>query len=260
MVYIVRYFYLSLAFAVASVFSLLGFSMPPNQSAKQVSIIIDDLGNGLKGTDKIFSIKAPLTVAVMPLLRTSKDDAIRAQRAGFEVLLHLPMEFYHGKKEWLGPGAITTQMSTEEIKKQVRADLDSVPYVKGVNNHMGSKATADERVVRAVMGVVKERGLFFVDSATSPDSKVIRVAREMGVPVTKRDIFLDNINSRLAIDRQLNRLIEEGLARGNCIAIGHVGIQGTNTSSAIASSLPVIRREGIQIVPVSSLLSKGDKN
>lgn len=178
---------------------LTGFSSLPEKSPKQVSIIIDDLGNGLKGTDKIFSIKAPLTVAIMPLLRTSKEDAIRAKKAGFEVILHLPMEFHHGKKEWLGPGAVTIQMSTEEIKRQIRADLDSVPYAKGINNHMGSKATADERVMRAVLEVVKERHLFFVDSATSSDSKVTTIAKEMGIPVAKRDVFLDNVNSKQLI-------------------------------------------------------------
>ncbi|MCH5584622.1 divergent polysaccharide deacetylase family protein [Shimazuella sp. AN120528] len=255
----VRYFHLFTALLLASVSTLMGFSNSP-PSTKRVAIIIDDLGNGLKGTDKIFSIKAPLTVAIMPLLRTSKEDAIRARKAGFEVILHLPMEFYHGKKSWLGPGAITTDMSTEAIKKQVRADLDSVPYAKGINNHMGSKATADERVVRAVLEVVKERNLFFVDSATSSDSKIIRVARELGVPVTKRDIFLDNINSRHDINRQLNRLIKRTVEKGDSIAIGHVGIQGDNTSRAIESFLPAIQHAGIQIVPVSSLLTIGDKN
>jgi polysaccharide deacetylase 2 family uncharacterized protein YibQ len=245
-----------MALIFTSMTLLTGFSAFSERSPRQVSIIIDDLGNGLKGTDKIFSIKAPLTVAIMPLLRTSKADAVRAKKAGFEVILHLPMEFYHGKREWLGPGAVTTQMSTEEIKRQVREDLDSVPFAKGINNHMGSKATADERVVRAVLEVVKERHLFFVDSATSPDSKVISIAKEMGVPVAKRDVFLDNINSKHAIDQQLHRLMKKGMERGHGIAIGHVGIQGENTSQSIASSLPVLHRSGVQIVHVSTLLAQ----
>ena len=254
-----RYISLSIALIFTSMTLLTGFSSLP-EKPKQVSIIIDDLGNGLKGTDKIFSIKAPLTVAIMPLLRTSKKDGIRAKKAGFEVLLHLPMEFYHGKREWLGPGAVTTQMSTEEIKSQVRKDLDSVPYVRGINNHMGSKATADERVMRAVLEVAKERDLFFVDSATSSDSKVVSIAKEMGVPVAKRDVFLDNINSKHAIDQQLHRLMKKGMERGHGIAIGHVGIQGENTSHSITSSLPVLHRSGIKIVHVSTILSQGNKN
>jgi polysaccharide deacetylase 2 family uncharacterized protein YibQ len=226
---------------------------------KRVSIIIDDMGNGLKGTDEIFSIQAPLTVAIMPLLRTSKQDALRAKKAGFEVLLHLPMEFYHGKKEWLGPGAITTDMSTEEIKNQVRINLDSVPGAKGINNHMGSKATDDERVVRAVLEVVKEKHLFFVDSATSSNSKVSKVAREIGVPFTKRDIFLDNQNSKKTIETQLHRLLKEGMGKGKSIGIGHVGLQGENTSEAISSFLPEIKKIGVKVVPVSMMVVKKEK-
>ncbi|WP_037465925.1 divergent polysaccharide deacetylase family protein [Shimazuella kribbensis] len=254
-----RFTNLSLAVALLFVVCVGSKTQVNAEIPKRVSIIIDDMGNGLKGTEEIFSIHAPLTVAIMPLLRTSKQDALRAEKAGFEVLLHLPMEFFHGKKEWLGPGAITTDMSTEEIKKQVRMDLDSVPGAKGINNHMGSKATSDEKVMRAVMEVVKERHLFFVDSATSSDSKVSKVAKEMGVPFTKRDIFLDNQNSRKAIERQLNRLLNEGIGKGKSIGIGHVGLQGMNTSQAIISFLPKIKKAGVEVVPVSRMVVKKEK-
>jgi polysaccharide deacetylase 2 family uncharacterized protein YibQ len=248
-----------IAFVCLSLACLFGFQTAQLETTKRVSIIIDDLGNNLKGTNEVFALKAPITVAIMPLMRSSKADAIRAKKAGFEILLHLPMEFTRGKKEWLGPGAITTDMSNEEIKQQVREDLDSIPYVSGINNHMGSKATGDERVMRAVMEVVKERHLFFVDSATSSRSKVIQVAKELDVPYTKRNIFLDNINSTSAIHKQLRRLIQEGKQRGASIAIGHVGIQGLHTSGAIRAMLPILKKEGVQVVPVSSLLVKGEK-
>lgn len=235
---------------------LTGFSTlsSANENSTKVAIIIDDLGNGLKGTEQIFSLKAPLTVAVMPLLPRSKMDAIRAKQAGFEVILHLPMEFNHGNKRWLGPGAITTQMSTEEIKRQVRKDLDSVPYVVGINNHMGSKATADERVMRAVLEVAKERNLFVVDSFTSPHSKMIPLAKKMGVPHARRTVFLDNVHSRAAIDKQLRVLHTKASQNKGSVAIGHVGLQGDQTAAAIRDIRPVFQRKGVEIVHVSALL------
>jgi uncharacterized protein len=231
---------------------LLGFQQVGTE--KHVSIIIDDLGNNQKGTKEIFAIKAPLTVAIMPFLRSSKEDALRARKSGFEVLLHLPMEFQHGKQSWLGPGSITTNMSTEAIKRQVREDLASVPNAVGVNNHMGSKATADVRVVRAVLEVIKERHLFVVDSVTSPDSKILELAKELGVPYTKRTIFLDNVNSQADIEKQLRKLIKETQEQGNGVAIGHVGPQGLRTSRAIVSMLPNMKAAGIKLVPVSRLV------
>ncbi len=236
--------------AVCCIF-LSGFQAPKE---KQAAIIIDDLGNSLKGTDEIFAIKAPLTVAIMPLLRSSKADALRAKKAGFEILVHLPMEFTRGKREWLGPGSITTTMSTEAIKRQVRIDLASVPYAVGVNNHMGSRATADRRVVRAVLEVLKEKHLFVVDSGTSPSSKIPEIAKELGVPYTKRTVFMDNVNIRAKIVMQLHRFIRKVLEKGSGVAIGHVGIQGLNTSGALSSEIPRMKAAGIRIVPVSKIV------
>lgn len=221
---------------------------------KQVAIIIDDLGNDLKGTKEIFAMKAPLTVAIMPLLPSSKEDALRAKKAGFEVLLHLPMESKLGKRTGLGLGAITTDMSTEEIMRQVRLDLASVPYAVGVNNHMGSKASADKRVVQAVLAVLKEKHLFMVDSRTTIHSKIQEIAKKMGVPYTKRNVFLDNVNIRFKIEKQLHKLLVKGQETGNGVAIGHVGIQGLNTAGAIKSMLPEFKQAGIKIVPISRLV------
>lgn len=103
-------------------------------------------------------------------MRERRTDAIRAHPVGFEVLLHIPMEPSHGRSGWLGPGAITTKMSDQQIKDMVRREINNVPFVVGVNNHMGSKAAADRRVVRDILEVVRERHLFIVDSGTTTRS------------------------------------------------------------------------------------------
>jgi polysaccharide deacetylase 2 family uncharacterized protein YibQ len=236
---------------------LCGFDPIPVKKApdtKHVAIVIDDLGNGLRGTDQIFSIDAPLTVAIMPFLKTSKEDAIRAHKAGFEILLHLPMEPLHGKKSWLGPGAITTDLSDQEIKSQLRKAIESIPFVVGVNNHMGSKATADPRVVKAVLEVLKEKNLFILDSKTGKNSIIPEMAKQLGVPYVERTVFLDNKNNKFHIKKQLQFLINEARNRGSAVGIGHVGIQGKNTAESIRYMLPKIKQAGLSIVPVSKLV------
>ena len=109
-----------------------------NQVRKELAIVIDDFGNNMKGTEEMLNLPVPITVAIMPFLSTSKEDAIRAHKKGHEVIVHLPLEPKKGKKSWLGPGAITTDLSDEEIRKRVKDAIESIPYAVGMNHHMGS--------------------------------------------------------------------------------------------------------------------------
>ena len=223
----------------------------------RIAIIIDDAGNHMLGTKDILSLKRPMTVAIMPFLPSSKEDAIAAHKAGDEVILHLPMEPMRGKRSWLGPGAITTSMSDAEIKEQVRKDLDNIPYVVGLNNHMGSKASSDERVVRDIVNVAKERGVYIVDSATSMKSKMATVAREMGVPYVKRRVFLDDVHRPDFVARQVRQLVEDARTSGWSVGIGHVGKFGASTYKGIVEMLPYIDKEGVKMVRVSDIIRQG---
>lgn len=222
----------------------------------RISIVIDDLGNNMKGTETMLGLQIPLTVAIMPQMSTSRADAVRAKQCGDEVLVHLPMEPKRGKRSWLGPGAITTMMSDEQIKETVRKDLDSVPFAVGVNNHMGSKATSSRRVMRDVLEVVAERHMFVVDSNTSPKSVIPDLAKQLGIPYTERTVFLDDVNNVAFVKKQITKLIRGAKMTGWGLAIGHVGLQGPNTARAIQSMIPVFRREGISVVPASYLVYK----
>ncbi|MCS1351748.1 divergent polysaccharide deacetylase family protein [Mechercharimyces sp. CAU 1602] len=229
-------------------------SLSSHHPSPKVAIIIDDLGNGVEGTEEMFTIDAPLTVAIMPCLPQTKQEAYRAHRHGFEVILHLPLEATTGPAHWLGPGAITTKMSNEEIKNQLHNDLAHIPFVVGLNNHMGSRATADPRVVKNILEVAKEKELFVVDSRTSEETKIPTLSRELGVPYIRRTVFLDNENNPTHIQKQLHVLAQQAQTRGWAIGIGHVGIPGKNTARAIQSMLPFFREAGIEIVPVSELI------
>lgn len=219
------------------------------ETVGRVAFIFDDAGSSLEDLEEIIVIGRPVTVAVLPGLRFSAAVAERARSAGLEVILHLPLEAEDSSKD-AGPGGITVSMSDAEIETAVRAALTAVPGAVGVNNHMGSKGTADERVMRAVLRVVKERNLLFVDSVTSSHTVAGRVAREMGIRTASRQAFLDNEDEPGAIRAQLRRVITIARRRGDAVAIGHAQ---RLTAQVLEEMLGEFDTAGIQLVPVSAL-------
>lgn len=219
------------------------------ETVGRVAIIFDDAGSSLEDLEEIIALGRPVTVAVLPGLRFSAAVAERARSAGLEVILHLPVEADDASKD-LGPGGITVSMSDAEIETRVRAALTAVPGAVGVNNHMGSKGTADERVMRAVLRVVKERNLLFVDSVTSSRTVAGQVAREMGIRTASREVFLDNEDETADIRAQLRRVITIARRRGDAVAIGHAQ---RLTAQVLKEMLGEFDTAGIQLVPVSAL-------
>jgi polysaccharide deacetylase 2 family uncharacterized protein YibQ len=225
--------------------------VPAGQEIRaRVAIIFDDAGGSLTDLDAIIALRRPVVVSVLPGLRYSREVAERARAAGLEVFLHLPLEPEDASKA-LGPGGITAGMSDEEIAAVVREDLDNIPGAVGVNNHMGSKGTADERIMRVVLSVVRERRLIFVDSVTSSRSIAARRAAEMGIPTAARAVFLDNEDEPAAIRAELLRLIALARQRGEVIAIGHTQRQ---TAKVLLSMLDEFEKQGVKIVPISTLV------
>lgn len=215
-----------------------------------VALVFDDAGGSLADLEEIIAIGRPVTVAVLPGLAYSSEVARRAREAGLEVLLHLPVEPTDAAKR-LGPGGVTVAMDEAEIRAAVRNGLASVPGAVGVNNHMGSRGTADRRVVRAILEEVLAQGLFFLDSVTTRDSVVPVVASELGVRTAARTVFLDNDNEEEAIRREVRRTIALARARGEAIAIGHAQ---RLTPGVVASMLNEFDRAGVVLVPVSALV------
>ena len=218
-------------------------------------VIIDDFGNGQKGTDEVLNLPVKLTVAVMPFLSTSRTDAERAYRMGHDVILHMPMEPKRGKKKWLGPGAITSKLTDEEIRKRMEEAIDQIPHAIAVNNHMGSKITSDERIMSIVLDVCKERGLFFIDSRTNYNSVAKKLAELKGMPILENDIFLDDVQTVKHITKQLKSAAKLAEKNKSCIAIGHVGISGKRTATALKDSIPVLK-DTIKFVGVSELIKE----
>ncbi|MDQ7857978.1 MAG: divergent polysaccharide deacetylase family protein [Armatimonadota bacterium] len=221
----------------------------PAAGAARAAIIFDDAGGSLADVEGIIAIGRPVTMAVLPGLAFSSEVARRARAAGLEVLLHLPIEAI-ADNEKLGPGAVRVAMSDDEIREVVQSGLASVPGAIGVNNHMGSRGTADARVMRAVLEVVRERGLIFVDSRTTKDTVAEALAAAMGVRTARRHVFLDNDPDEAAIRSEVRRLIAVARERGEAVAIGHVQ---RRTPRIIAGMLEEFDRQGVQLVPLSAL-------
>ncbi|MGG0753492.1 divergent polysaccharide deacetylase family protein [Brevibacillus laterosporus] len=229
--------------------------IPEPIKTHKVALIIDDFGNNMKGTEEILNLPIPLTIAVMPFLPSTKKDAEMAHQKKHDVIVHMPMEPMKGPKNWLGPGALMSNLSDEEIRQRVNKAIDDVPHAIGMNNHMGSKITQNPRIMRIVLQVCKERGLFYIDSKTSYKSIVGQVARELQVPYIENMIFLDDVHTTSHIAKQLKFISEKVKQNEACIAIGHVGPGGKKVAKAILSYLPQLQKEAT-IMHVSQMVNE----
>ncbi len=196
---------------------------PPIIEAKgEVAIIIDDMGYSLNAINELCSIKIPLTISVLPFSPLAKETAQIAHQNGLEIMLHLPLEAINDQEGNDGTeGMIRSEMSEAEVIETVEKSLEQIPYVSGVNNHMGSKITADVTFMRIILERLKIKKLFFVDSRTTIDSVAYDVAQIMGIPSAYRNIFLDTETDEEHIKKKLIELFELAQKRGQALAICH---------------------------------------
>lgn len=197
----------------------------PKEGGK-LAIIIDDFGSSREGVEEMMSINRHLTFAVMPFCRHSQEDAKVACEKGYEVIVHLPMEPNYGKRSWLGPYPILAGMKEDEVRQIVRDSFEDVPFAVGANIHMGSKASSDESIISAVLDIIKEKDLYFVDSRTAVHPIGKKVADAKGVRCYERNIFLDGQQPKSFIKGRLTEAADVALKKGYAVAIGHVGIEG----------------------------------
>jgi polysaccharide deacetylase 2 family uncharacterized protein YibQ len=235
---------------------------PTPVAKKSLAIVIDDLGDSMKGTEEILNLPINLTVAIMPFLSSTKKDAELAFKNGHEVIVHLPLEPKNGKKSWLGPQGITTDLDDAEIRRRVEAAIHDVPHAVGMNNHMGSKATEDERVMRIVLEVCQEHGLFYLDSKTTGKSVVGKLATEMDVPYLENGLFFDDVYTTEHIKKQAH-LLEQKLSEiEKIVAIGHVGVAGPIMVDVLKEYIPAFENKAdivylSDLLPENQILDKG---
>ncbi|MBN2396831.1 MAG: divergent polysaccharide deacetylase family protein [Deltaproteobacteria bacterium] len=220
-------------------------------AANRVAFVIDDMGYDVSILYEILALDIPVTISILPFLPHSATVADEAHRAGREVLLHLPMEPHDYPERCPGDGALLLRMNGDEIVDQLEKDILSVPHISGVNNHMGSGFMEDEEKVTVTLRELKRRGLFFLDSLTTRNSKGLQVAARIGLPRAGRDIFLDNdCDFEEALDI-LNRIVDRKTTWSTMIIIGH---PYESTVRAIGEAMPLLREHRIRIVPLSDLI------
>lgn len=224
---------------------------PPPGAGAAVALVIDDLGRSLADLDRLDRLGIAMTYAVLPYETLTAEVAAELRRRGVETILHLPMEPANGADP--GPGALTREMAPAELALATRRALGAVPGAVGVNNHMGSGLSADPASMRAILGVIGERSLYFLDSRTSAESVAYAAARELDIPAAERQVFLDPDPRPDAVRYQFRRLLDAARERGAAIAIGH---PHPATLAVLEEEVPLALEAGYRFVPVSYLLDR----
>ena len=221
----------------------------PPATETNIAIIIDDIGFDLPSVREILTIDAPIAFAVLPHAPYSITAAEILHGAGREILLHLPMEPHDPGKN-PGPGALFCWMGEAEIRQQVEEDLAAVPHIIGVNNHMGSAFMEDEGKLAVVFGELKKRGLFFIDSRTTPHSEAGELALKMGIPFAARKVFIDNDKDHETTVKSLLGRLEKN-SGNRMIMIGH---PYPSTVLALKEAVSILKARGVAIVPPSEMV------
>jgi uncharacterized protein len=217
-----------------------------------IAIVIDDMGINRRRAERAIALPGPLTFAFLPYAENAAGMAAAARAAGHEILAHLPMEpMDHGKHP--GPHALLSSVDEAEVMRQLTWNLDRLSGFVGVNNHMGSRFTADPKRMEWVLRELKARGLLWLDSMTTGESVAWRVADRMGVPAAVRDVFLDNEISADGVHQQLAAVEALAARQGYAVAIGH---PHDLTLDALARWLPAARDKGFVFVPVSTIAAR----
>lgn len=216
--------------------------------AALIAIVIDDLGLNRRATERAIRLQAPLTLAFLPYGRHVRAQAAVARAAGHELLVHIPMEAVGGENP--GPNTLYARLSPAENQRRLLWGLAQFDGYAGINNHMGSRFTAERASLAPVFAILKQRRLVFLDSLTNPASVAGALAQAYGVAAAARDVFLDNDPAPAAVADRLRDV--EGIARrrGSAIAIGH---PHASTLAALERWLPGLAARGFHLTTVSAL-------
>jgi len=228
---------------------VLAAANPVGGQAPAIALIIDDIGFSRQRLDLFLALDLPLTFAVLPRLPLSAQAAATVAGAGHQVLLHQPMQPVHRHLD-PGPGALLVGDSPQRIRRVMEANLDGLPQAIGVNNHMGSLFTGRQPEIQMALEVVRDSGLFFIDSLTSYRSQAYQTACRLNMAASRRDVFIDNRPEVPYILNQLKRLTVEALQTGLAVGVGHPHPQ---TAEAIGLFRARYRHHGVAMVHSSRI-------
>jgi polysaccharide deacetylase 2 family uncharacterized protein YibQ len=222
----------------------------PGDHPPLVAILVDDIGYDRQIADQLLDLNAPLTFSILPFGPHSKEIAAKARSDGHEIMLHLPMQPNEFPAFNPGPGALLSQMTTDEFIGQLKADIDQIPGLKGVNNHMGSAISTSPERMRQIFSILKKRGLFYIDSRTTAETVARPSAELLQIPFAERDIFIDHVENEQFIRKQLHELIKRAQRQGYAVGIAH---PHAITYRVLADFLPELKK-AVEMVPASMIV------
>lgn len=230
------------------------FVIPQAHGRVRLAFVLDDGGQNVDTLEAYLDLPMPLAVAVMPGLPLTRQSAAMVVAAGKELMLHQPMQSVK-LDLWPGPGSIGPDMTAEQIQALVTANLEELGIgVRGMNNHEGSLITADRERIGAVLDAARDYGVFFMDSRTTSETKAPEAARERGMRILERDVFLDNVLERDAMFAQVSEGLELANKKGKAIMIGHVDKSAGILPELLADLYPALEAAGYEIVCPSQLM------
>jgi len=224
---------------------------PAPNARGRLAILLDDGGQKLDLVSEAATLPTEVGFAILPFLPKSSETAVGLHEAGHEIWLHLPMEPENYPTNDPGPGAVLMSMNSDDLRAAVHSAINNIPHAIGVNNHMGSKATADLKTMTWIMQELKTRDLAFIDSRTTIHTVAEEAAQAQGVPTNRRHVFLDNERSAAAIRVQLDEAVYRSRMEGEIIAIGHLD---NVTIEVLAQELPGLAKRGADLVNPSDLV------
>jgi polysaccharide deacetylase 2 family uncharacterized protein YibQ len=223
---------------------------PFTGSLPKIAIIIDDIGYDSNMVKQFIRLDIPLTLSILPQSPQKNRIVNLAYAANFDIMLHQPMEPNEYPKINPGPGTLLTNMSPDELILLLNKNLDDIPHVKGVNNHMGSRMTSRSDQMRQILSVLKKRGLFFVDSRTTAQTICKMSAQLLHVPFGERDVFIDHRHQGDFIEKQMQELVRIAQSHGEAIGIAH---PHASTYQVLQKLIPQMKKT-VTFVPVSELV------
>ena len=226
------------------------FGFPQAKNHAQIIFVFDDGGQNLSHLEPFLNLPIPITIAVLPRLAHSVEVAQKIRNAGKEVILHQPMQALNSKVN-PGPGAITPQMSEDEIISTLFYNINEIGPVAGMNNHEGSAITADAEKMAVILKLANEEGIYFLDSRTNSETKVPYVANLMGYSYYERNIFLDNEKTKENALQELKKGLEIANKKGSVIMIGHIW-SANFLPSFIMEVIPELQEKGYTFSTVSA--------
>ena len=237
----------SLLFTLLCLLTGAALAAPAQPQRAYLSVIIDDLGQSPDRDARTLALPGPVTMAIMPDTPHASDFARQAHHAGRTVILHMPMDPATGPYAW-HPGT-----PLPELEKRLNAALLRVPYAAGLNNHMGSRMTAQPEAMAWLMGELQRRDLFFVDSRTSAATVAAAKAQTQGLASVSRDVFLDDVRTTDAIAGQLRLAVELARRQGTAVVIGHPYPQ---TLEVLERELPRLKGQGVDLIELRQMIAE----